>query len=113
MVPYGCRDHASRPNDAAHLGDCPAGFGNEVEHEQRQGAVERAVLERQGAGIRLPNPYPRVGVTPNRFLDKDRRIVDRGNLSDVGGPGEREGQAAGTAADVENLLAVFNPNESD
>jgi len=56
----------------------------------------------QRAGIRLPNRYPRVGVTPDRFLDKERRIVDRGNLSDVGG-----------LASVENLLAVFNPNESD
>jgi len=63
--------------------------------------------------MRLPNRYPRVGVTPDRFLDKDRLIVDRGNLPDVGGPHEREGHAAGTAADVENLLAVFNPNESD
>jgi len=37
MVPHGCRDHAARPNDAPHLGDCLTGFGDEVEHEQRQG----------------------------------------------------------------------------
>jgi hypothetical protein len=79
MVPYGCRDHAARPNDAAHLGDCLAGFGDEVEHEQRHGAVERAALEGQGAGIRLLHFYSRVVVAPDHFLNKDWRIIDRGN----------------------------------
>ena len=61
-----------------------------MEHEQRQSAVERGALEGQGAGIRLPDFYSRVGVAPDRFLDKDWRIVDRGNLVEIGGPGERE-----------------------
>jgi glutathione S-transferase len=54
-------------------------------------AVERAALEGQGAGIRLLDFYSRVGVAPDRFLDKDRRIFNRGNLAEVGSPGEREG----------------------
>jgi hypothetical protein len=111
MVPYGRSNHAARPNDAAHLGDCLAGFRDEVEHEQRQGAVEGAAVEGQGAGIRLPDCYSRVDVAPDRLLDKDWRIVDCGNLAEVGGPGEREGQAACAAADVENLFAVGDPRE--
>ena len=83
-----------------------------MEHEQRQSAVERAALEGQGAGIRLPDFYSRVGVAPYRFLDKDWRIVDRGNLVEFGGPGEREGQATGAAADVENLFAMATPAKS-
>jgi hypothetical protein len=113
MIPHGRRDHAARPHDAAHLGDCLAGLGHEVEHEKRQGAVEPAVLEGQGAGIRLPDLYARVGVAPDRLLDEDGRIVDRGNLAEIGGPGEREGQAAGAAADVENLFAAGQPREVD
>jgi hypothetical protein len=112
MVPHGCRDHTARPNDAAHLGDCLARFGNEVEHEQGQGAVKGAALEGQGAGIRLADLYSRVGVASD-FLDKHRRIVDCGNLAEVGGPGERKSQATGTAADVENLFAVVSPRELD
>jgi len=112
MVPHGCCDHATRPNDAAHLGYCLSGFGNEVEHEQRQSAVERAALEGQSAGIRLPDFYSRVGVAPGRFLDKDRRIVDRGNPAEVGGAGEREGQATGAAADIDNPFAVGDPPRS-
>ena len=54
-----------------------------------------------------------VGVSPNRFLDKDRRIVDRGNLAEVGGPSQRESQAAGTAVDIENLFAIFDSCELD
>lgn len=61
----------------------------------------------------MPDFYARVAAAPDRFLDKDWRIVDRRNLAEVGGPGEREGQATGTAADVENLFAVGNPREVD
>jgi hypothetical protein len=43
MIRHGCRNHTARPNHAAHLGDGFAGFGNEVQHEQRQGAVEGAL----------------------------------------------------------------------
>src|SRR5262245_32402840 len=86
MVPHGCCDHATRPNDASHLGYCLSGFGNEVEHEQRQSAVECSAREGQSAGIRLPNFYSRVRVAPDRFRDKDWRIVDRSNLGEVGGP---------------------------
>jgi hypothetical protein len=64
MVPYGCGDHAARPNNAAHLGDCPAAFGNEVKHEQRQGAVKHAAIERKRAGIRLLDLDSPVGVAP-------------------------------------------------
>jgi hypothetical protein len=84
-----------------------------MEHKQRQGAVERAVLEGQVAGIRLPDFNPRVGVAPDHFIDKDVRIVDRGDLAGVGGAGEREGQAAGAAADVENLFAIGSPGKVD
>jgi hypothetical protein len=87
--------------------------GTKVKHEQRQGAVKHAALERKSAGIRLPDLYSPVGVAPDRFLDKDRRIVDRGNLAEVGGPGQRESQTAGTAADIENLFAIFDSRELD
>ncbi len=113
MIPHRCRDHAARPNDAAHLGYCLTGFGNELEHEKRQSAIERAALEGQGAGIRLSDFYSRVCVAPDYLLDKDWRIVDRGNLGEVGSFGEREGQATGAAADLENPFAVGNPCEVD
>ena len=48
-----------------------------------------------------------------RCLDEDRRIVDCGDLAEIGEPGERERQAAGAAADVENFFAVGNPHEID
>jgi hypothetical protein len=113
MVPHGCRDYAAGPNDATHLTDRLAGFGDEVEHQQRQRAVERIALERQSAGVRLLNSYSWIGVAPDRFLDEDRRIVDCGNFIEISGPRERERQAAGAAADVENLFAVGDPREVD
>ena len=51
-------------------------------------------------------------VAPDRFRDKDWRIVDRGNFGEVGGLGERESQATGAAADVDNFLAVGDPRRS-
>jgi hypothetical protein len=46
-------------------------------------------------------------------VGRDGRIVDRGDLFEIGGAGERKGQAAGAAADVENLFAVTNSREVD
>jgi hypothetical protein len=83
--------------------------GNEVKHKERQGAIERAALEGQGAGIRLPDSYSRIGAASDHFCDKDRRIVDRGDLAKVDRPSEREGQASGAAADVENPFRRRQP----
>ena len=53
MVPDGGGDDAAGPHHAAHLRDGLVGLGDEMEHQEREGAVEPAVRERNGAGIAL------------------------------------------------------------
>ena len=106
VIPHGRRDNAARPHHAAHLGDRLLGFGNEMENEQRQGTVEIAVGEWEGAGVPLLDGDARICVAPLRLLDEDGREVDRRNLAHVGGLGQRESQASRAAPDVENPLAV-------
>ena len=106
MVPYRRRNRSARPHDTAHLADRLAGFGHEMQHEQRQRAVERAVLEWQVASIRLTDLHSRVGVELGRFLHEQGGIVDRDDLAEPGRLGQREGQAAVAAADVENPFPV-------
>ena len=113
MVPHDGCDHAARPYDATHFGHGLAGIRHKVEHEQRQCAVERTVLEGQGAGIRLPDLDARIGIAPIRRLHKDGRIVDGTDLAEIGGLGQRESQAAGAAADVKDLFAVGKTREVD
>ena len=113
MVPDGRRDDAAGPHHAAHLGDRLVGLGHEMEDEERQGAVEPAVRERNGAGIALRDRDPRIRVPPLRLRDEHGRIVDRRDLGHVGCRRQREGQAAGAAADVEHPLAVRDAGEVD
>ena len=84
-----------------------------MEHEQRQGAVERTVLEGQVASICLPDLDARVAVALDRRLHKDGRVVDCDDLPEFGRPREREGQAAVAAADVDNPFAGGKPGEID
>ena len=81
VIPHGRRDHAARPHHAAHLGNRLLGFGNEMENEQRQGTVEIAVREREGAGVPLLDGDARICVAPLRLLDEDGREVDRRDLA--------------------------------
>ena len=111
MVPHDGCDDAARPHDAAHFGHGLAGFRHKVEHEQRQCAVERSVLEGQGAGIRLLDLDARISVAPICRLYEDGRIVDGADLAEIGELGQRERQAAGAAADVKNVFAVGKPHE--
>ena len=113
MVPYSRRDHAARSHDAAHLGDCFPGFRNEMQHEQRQCAVEHAIAEGKIAGIRLVDIYPRVGVAPDRFRDEHRRVIDCFDLAEIGVLGQRECQTSRPAADIENFFPVSKPCEVD
>ena len=48
----------------------------------------------------------RVPVLGLRRSEVDLRLIDRGQPSEPGGLGEREGQAAGAAADFEHLFAI-------
>jgi hypothetical protein len=107
MIPYRRRDHSAWPHDTTHLADRLAGFGYEMQHKQRQRAVEQAIVERQVSSIRLANLDPWVSVEPGRFLHEQGRIVDCDDLTKPGRLGEREGQAAVAAADVENPFPIF------
>ena len=87
-----------------------------MKHEQRQGAIEHAVVEGKIAGIRLPDIYPRVSVAPDRLSDEHRRVINRLDLAETGGLSQGEGQASRAAADVENSFPVSEPrkvNEGD
>ena len=106
VVPDRRRDRPARPHDTAHLADRLAGFGHEMQHQQRQSTVERAIFERQVASIRLADAYPRIAVELCRLLYEQGRIVDRDNLLGPARLGEREGQAPVAAADVENPFPV-------
>ena len=87
------------------------GLGHEVQHQQRQHAVEAAVGTRQRAGIADFERGAGVAVVPRGMGHIDRRDVDAEQLLHAAALQQRERQTAGAAAHVEHPLAIGHADE--
>jgi hypothetical protein len=101
------------PHDPAHLGDRELGPRHEMQHQERQRPVEGAVVEGQRAGVGVLEFEARVGAGGARGLEIELGIVDRGQRRRILPREQREGEAAGAAADVDQPLALADAGEVD
>ena len=110
-IPNRCAEYAARPDDAPHLGDRPLGSWNELQHEQRQDAVETVIGNVQSAGISNPECNSRIVIAVRRMLNVGGREIDAVELSGAASLRQRKGEAAGAASHIENMLTVNSADE--
>lgn len=113
MIPDSCGNRSARPHDPAHLGNGLACFRDEMQDKKSHRAIERAVIERQGTGVGLADRHARVAVDAAGLLDEDRREIDGSDRGDVCIFRQSEGQAAGSATDIEDLLSRTDARKCD
>jgi len=87
------------------------GSGTKLQDQHGQGAIELIVSEWQRAGIALPCGDPRVGVSLPQCVDKLFLKIDGLDGRDVCASRNRERQAAGPTADIDDVLSVDDPRK--
>ena len=110
-IPNGCSEHAAGPDDAPHFGDRLLCSWNELQHEQRQDAVETVLGKVQSAGISNSERNSRIVIAARRMLNVGGREIDAEELSGAASLRQRKGQAAGAASHIENTFAIGDADE--
>ena len=110
-IPHGGADHRARPRHALHLGNRLRGLRHEVQHQQREDAVEGAVGQREGVHVAGLEAHTGVAVQVAGVGDIRGREVDSQHAPGARALRHGEGQAAGAAADIEHVLAVRGADE--
>jgi hypothetical protein len=83
-VPNGGGDHAAGTHDAAHLLDRLSGVGDEMQHQQREGTIERRIRIWQRSRVAHVESKSRIGVSRARGSDEGLRQIYSGNRCDMG-----------------------------
>ena len=112
-VPDRGGDHPARTGDPPHRLERAAGSGHEIQRQLRKRAVEARRGKVEGGGVAGDKAQPRVGRARGGVGDVRLGDVDADDRGGLRPGGERQGEAAGAAADVEHSLAGAEPGPGD
>jgi len=84
---------------------------DEMQHQQRQDAVEALVGIRQRAGVADIESHARITVLASGVFDIDVCEIDALHLLEIEPFDQLEGQPAGAAANVQHGLAIGHADE--